>query len=351
MVNMLDKMTNIVLIGGLLIILALVIFIAFYFINKNNTKARAVNDEPTTLLKREDSTSYVPIDETIKDDMIVTDNGYRFIGMIRCSGFDFYTSNASEQAATMGGYLGFIKSIDNKITYRQFFRTVDMSHTIKMYKEAQDKIHSELFNATEDFKQVEAEFKKVKNTDIEKAEYLLDELERLKKKTESLAWREYHMRDQIAYIGRISGKNSEPEAIETYVYEWAYDAREFSNPLTKEEIYVKALVELEAKTRNMIVTLSKCNVKAYRLNTSEIIEICRAYYKPISAEQFKMADIENSSFYEDIITSDSMEELSAGAIREFVETQIDMNIDEIEKNNEIFMNLQETLTMSNKGGN
>lgn len=350
MVNMLDKMTNIVLIGGLLIILALVIFIAFYFINKNNTKGKAVNDEPTTLLKREDSTSYVPMD-TIKDDMIVTDNGYRFIGMIRCSGFDFYTSNASEQAGTMGGYLGFIKSIDNKITYRQFFRTVDMSHTIKMYKEAQDRINSELFNATEDFKQVEEEFKKVKNIDIEKAERLLDELERLKKKTESLAWREYHMRDQIAYIGRISGKNSEPEAIETYVYEWVYDAREFAKPLTKEEIYTKALVELDAKTRNMIIALSKCNVKAYRLNTSEIIEICRAYYKPISAEQFKMADIENSSFYEDIITSDSMEELNASAIQEFVETQIDMNIDEIEKNSELFMNLQETLTMSNKGGN
>ena len=349
MANILDKMTNIVLIGGLLIILALGIFIVFYFLNRNNSKGKKVSDEPTSLLRREDSTSYVPID-TIKDDMIVTDNGYRFIGMIRCSGFDYYTANASEQAATMNGYLGFIKSIDNKITYRQFFRTIDMSHTIEMYKEAQAKIHSELFNATEDFKQLEAEFKKVKDTDIEKAEYLLDELERLKKKTESLAWREFHMRDQIAYIGRVSGKNSEPEAIETYVFEWVYDAREFAKPLTKEEIYVKALMELEAKTRNMIAALSGCNVKAYRLNTSEIIEICRAYYKPISAEQFKMADIENSSFYEDVITSNSMEELNAGAIKEFVEKQIDMNMGEIEKNGEIFMNLQETLTMSNKGG-
>ena len=109
-------------------------------------------------------------------------------------------------------------------------------------------------------------------------------------------------------------------------------------------------MEIEAKTRNMIAALSGCNVKAYRLNTSEIIEICRAYYKPISAEQFKMADIENSSFYEDVITSNSMEELNAGAIKEFVEKQIDMNMGEIEKNGEIFMNLQETLTMSNKGG-
>ena len=68
--------------------------------------------------------------------------------------------------------------------------------------------------------------------------------------------------------------------------------------------------ELEAKANAMIYSLSNSHVKAKRCNTEELIEKVRRYSSPISANRFKLKEIMDSSFFEDIVSSDSIEEMT-----------------------------------------
>ena len=100
-----------------------------------------------------------------------------------------------------------------------------------------------------------------------------------------------------------------PDPVETYVFEWQYDPMDFSTDLTQEEIYARAKQELNAKASSMIHALSNSHVKAVRCKTDELIEMFRFYSSPVSASRFKLKDIKNSSFFDDINTSNSLHDL------------------------------------------
>lgn len=74
-----------------------------YIIYKKKKKPSSVMEEETDYsnLKRQDAISYVKFDE-IKSDMVITNNGNRFVGAIKCKDLTFFHHNQmNEKERTM----------------------------------------------------------------------------------------------------------------------------------------------------------------------------------------------------------------------------------------------------------
>lgn len=331
MINKLTFYAQIVL--YVLVICCVVGGICWLYYTKVMKKKRIKEDEVDySHLEREDTADYIKI-EDIKDGMVIVDNGRRFVGAVKCQATrDFYAAQAAEQAAVAQNFFSFIGTIDGPVTYRQYCQAVDLEDTINLYKEKLAEREKELYNAVEDRKEILRNLNKSQSlTREEVSEYNLA-LEKIDRLIESLKIRKFHIEDQIGYMQYTSGSGVEPMQVQTWLFEWVYDPLDFSIDLSEEEIYKRALQELRSKASAIEHSLGNCGVKVTRCTTEELIEMSRRYSCPVSADRFKLRDIVNSSFFDDVNTSDCIDEMVKDAAKINAEMAADSFFDSIVDN-------------------
>lgn len=314
MTGLAGKLDSIILIvwiciGVAIFIGALVALIVWYFFKVKKRTAVVSEDVDYSELDRRDSESYLKFDD-ITNSMIITDNYTRFLAAIKCTGSDFYSAPASEQVNVRNNYIGFINTIDEPIQYRQYAKDIELTNTIKMYEKARDKAQDELFYADQDYEKAMNYYNAIKDEVTITQEQLLqilDEIEKLQEKMRILEGRVTHLNDNIDYAEWVSG-NTEPEIVETYIVEYYYQQSEFGPELSKDEIIKKASKELTIKVNGKIDALGSANVRAYRMDTEEIISMVRRHFRPISGDIYGSEKIQQSNFYEDITTTDKKSE-------------------------------------------
>lgn len=312
-----DRITNMILIGGAAVfILALAGGVLFYigFKRKRRVKMEDLQTD-YSMLKRMDSVDYLKFDD-IRDNMIISDHGTRFIAVIACRGFEFFSAHITDRINAQNGYRGFIGTIQSPVTYRIYSKSIDMEYTLQRYTDALKQMEEKLFNLNEDYQelkkalaQMEQEMKGAFQESGD-ALCLIAELERVKKQMESLSWRKFHIEDQIAYGKQISGDDVNPEQIETYVFDWIYRPMEYPVDLSEEEIYKEAKKKLNILERSYIHALSMAGVKAHRCSTADIIRMCRKHMRPLSAERYDIEeDLQKDGFFKEIISTDKKDAL------------------------------------------
>lgn len=281
----------------------------FYFLKIKKPKKDTEHDEKYTKFKREDSKTYVPIDDT-EEDMIITDNGTRFIGGIICSGFDYYSANIEERFSTNKGYLGFINVIDKPIQKRIFCKSVDLEDNILSHKKIYHNLEKELERMYREILSIQKSLKDLDENKNSK-EILLyqSELLKLSNSISSTEWQLSHINHIIVYLIEISGVNTNPVREDTYLFDWVFNPKAFPEDITDQEIRERANNELSSKARQFAHALSSCNVKVKRATTKELEEMIRRHYQPYGSGVFKERDIENSNVYEPIVSSNSLVEL------------------------------------------
>lgn len=293
----------------LLVIIAVAVLIIFWF--KKVKKPSNTEEDLTNYsnLKREDSIDYIKFD-VIEDDMIVTNKGTEFHGIIQCMGFNYYSSNPSEQKRAHDGYLSFINVInDDHIVYRQYTKTVDLEDMLADYQKAFDRIEGELFFASQDFDNIQAEYNNERakvmslNTTMDEQRELiyLNELNALNEKMTILDWQRQHVKDNIQYAKMVCDHTS-PETVETYIFSWRYDPL-VGAELTDEQIYQKAIKELERKANTYIHALSNAGVSAVRVKTMQLRQMYRRHFHPYTSNLYKAYEVEASNFYKDVTTA------------------------------------------------
>lgn len=302
--ELIDQLTHYVNIFLYILLIILAICGAFFFYYKKIRKANQTKEDliDYSNLDRRDSIDYIKIDD-IKDNMIILEGNRRFIGVIRCRGFNFYSAQIDEQAATISNFLAFTNTINKPISYRQYCKSVDLEDTLKMYEDAHVKVQEELFSLTEELKDIRTTLKKPSNMERYQLKLFEDTEVDLINRISALEFREFHLRSQMGYIENISGNSVAPEINETWVFDWTFDQSLFSVELSEEDIYKRAISELNAIAQAKIHSLSTCNVKAVRCKTEELIEMFRRYSSPNSADRYKLKDILSSSYFDDITSS------------------------------------------------
>lgn len=313
-----DKAFQITLMIIFLLIFMILVAVGFIVMARIRRKNKKEEDDYYQSLERYDAQDYLDF-EDITDDMVVMDHHRRFVGAIRCNGFDYYSASSSQQASTMRGYLEFLRSITGPVTYRQYFVRMSMDHTRSMYAKRYEEIERELFHKNADRDGVVERLNMVRGIDLVAEEMLLKTAEKLQQTISNLEWRRMHMKEQIEFMDMVCDESSlEPDIEQVYLMEWEFNPDRYNMKLSEEEIHMKAIEELGGICRRMISALGQANVRAYRCSTAELIEMFYQQSHPLSAMEFKMPDVGNSPYFEFVTTTDDYEKKRETAYRDAV---------------------------------
>lgn len=310
MVYLMNKITQIFMILLVILVGIAAVVFAIFFSRKNKRKKNSITEEEfvITQFNRKDMRDYVKHIEDIRGDMIITDGGNRFVAVLKCTGFDLFYESADRQLATVRGMYGFTNTITKPMTYRQFSKPVDLEYTLKRYQDALNARSEELFHVQEDIRDMESNLKRDKNALSDADVSLYErEIQAARKKEKALRFRCFHLQDELRALGKYTGGNMDPETVETWIYEWSYDPYDFTYDMSQEEIYYRAMKELYSIGRTKIHALANCGVRASRCTTDELIDMCRWYSAPVSAERYKLSDIKASSYFDDITGDNPLE--------------------------------------------
>ena len=301
-----------------ILLFAIIAGAAYYqYIRKNGHRRKKPKKEDKKANNNQeinfsDIREILPI-EDIANDMIVEKGGKRYHAVLTCRGFDFLQQPLEEQLMIQDNYIAFLFARNEPFCYRQDSEATDMSYTIGRYENAKSEREAELFQVTEDYRELLERYHK-HGQYLESVE---NDLENLKRHIDALSWRIRHIEHQISYIQKISGANSEVQkSVQLYVVTWDSTIGVTGNRKNK-TIGQQAAEELDKKVRVMIQQLGDAGVIAKRCVTNELIDICRRHMLPVTGKTMDMEKISNS-VWNDIISTDSFDEKKEAFERQVV---------------------------------
>ena len=339
MVYLINQAYQIVMLVIVLMAILAIGFFTLYIMSTRQKRKRKEADMYFASLNRKDAKDYLDF-EDIVDDMVVTDHHRRFIAAIKCNGFDLRSASSVQVASTLQGYLGFVFSIDGPITYRQYSVPMSLDSTKNMYASRFEELNRELFHQNEDRKALLNRLNQIRGSNLLEEEAIQKNLEAMQKEIKNLEWRRLHMKDQMDFMEYVFSETARyPEIEEAYLVEWTFQPNDYSLEFSEEEIHQKAIENLNNICNNKISLLSGCHVHAYRCSTEELIEMFYQHTHPLSSMEFKMADVKNSGFFDDYVTSNDLQRLKKTAYQ-----------DVMLKEGADFVERLETLTQEEKDG-
>lgn len=315
-----DTLVRSVQIIAVIIVVLLAIFglVGFYFmkIHKNRVQEKHLD---YSQFKRLDSLEYVKFDD-VGEFMVVADGKKRFIGAIACSGCEFRDAEDEERLQIIRGYLSFINVLDNQnIQFWQMARDVNLDKMVADYKEQLKSLQERQYLMTLDYEELKKESEQIPEEE-EQYDLYYRKLRQMQREIMSLGYRVDQLNIQIQYLESVSGEKADPHLDQLYIYDWTYNALDFTQELTESEIYAKAEKQLQNKAAAYISSLRNAGVKARMLTGVEILEQMRRYTHPVSAAKYRADEILQSAYDSIAVTSDSLREMeetvSQNALRE-----------------------------------
>ena len=269
--------------------------------------------------RRKDVIEYVKLDD-VTEDMLVSDNGRRFIAAIKCQGFSFADAEVEEKLQTIRGYVTFFNVLDNNpIQYRQSARDVNLDGLVKDYQEQVARLQEQRFSLNMDYTDTKEE-SEAPELPVEDYNIYYEKLKQMQRELISLGYQIDQLNAQIQYMTAISGENAEAKREEIYVFDWQYNAMDFSSQtLEEQEVYQRAEAQLRTKASAYITALRNCGVHAKRMTGVELLEEIRRYTHPVSAAKGTVEDIVQSAYDSICVSSNSLIELEEAANRKIVE--------------------------------
>lgn len=314
-----DLVRDVQMIAAAIILILLVfcgIGIYLFRIRKKVVEEKTVD---YSSFNRKDIMDYVKIDD-VTENMLVSDNGKRFIAAIKCQGFSFADAEIEEKLQTIRGYITFFNVLDNSpIQFRQSARDVNLDSMIQDYQKQMTKLQEQRFTLNLDYTEVKAESEKPELS-LDDYSIYYDRLKQMQRELVSLGYQIEQLNAQIQYMLAISGENAEAKREEIYVFDWQYNAVDFSSQtLEEQEVYQRAEAQLKAKENAYVTALRNCGVHAKRMRGVELLEEIRRYTHPVSASKSTVEDIVQMAYDSICVTSDSLHRLEQEANKKIVE--------------------------------
>ena len=290
---------------GLVFLLIVLIIIYIVLKLKNRAKEQIKNEKDKitigTTEEKKDKTSkkinasaiynkrsifeFMEFDD-VKDNMIIQENGRRFLAVIECLGVNYDLMSKMEKNAVEEGFQQFLNTLRHPIQIYIQTRTMNLEKSIGAYKER--------------VKAVEDKYNRVKREYTRMQESLAYDEEDLNKQkyelTRSRNLLEYG-KDIIANTERMSlNKNVLTKKYYIIIPYYPEDVDKYDF----EEIKGMAFSELYTNAQSIISTLSACSVSGKMLDSSEIVELLYMAYNRDEADIYgleKATKAEYESLY------------------------------------------------------
>ncbi|MDD3361828.1 MAG: hypothetical protein PHW34_09175 [Hespellia sp.] len=314
-----DLVKNIQIIAAAIVTILLIFGGIGLYLFKYKKKTVEEKDIDYSSFNRKDVMDYIKISD-VSEDMLVADEGRRFISAIKCQGFSFGDAEVEEKLQTIRGYITFFNVLDNEpIQFRQAARDVNLDYLIRDYQDQITQLQEQRFTLNLDYMETKEESE---NPEISIDDYNVyySKLKQMQRELISLGYQIEQLNAQVQYMIAISGQNAEAKREEIYVFDWHYHAVDFSSQkLEEQEVHERAEAQLKTKANAYISSLRNCGVHAKRMSGVEILEEIRRYTHPVSAAKDTVEDIVQSAFDSICVTSDSLKKLEEEANRKIVE--------------------------------
>ena len=214
--------------------------------------------------------------DKVEDNMIVQDNGQRYLMVIECEGVNYDLMSSMEKTAVEAGFVQFLNTLRYPIQIYTQTRTVNISESIQNYKNKLAVTKKEL-----DTKQIEYNKTLKSDTYNEKqAEILRRELIRLKNLYE-------YGKDVIDDIQKTS-TNRNVLRKHYYVIVPYYSAEVGTDLLDDEEKKSMIFSELYTRCQALIRALFSCEMKCRILNSNELVELLYVAYNRDESETYSV---------------------------------------------------------------
>ena len=311
-----DTLVRSVQIIAVIIVVLLAIFgaVGFYFMKIHRSRVQEKHLDYSQF-RRLDSLEYVRFDD-VGEYMVVADGKKRFIGAIACSGCEFRDAEDEERLQIIRGYLSFINVLDNQnIQFWQMARDVNLDKMVTDYKEQLTSLQERQYLMTLDYEEIKKESEQVPEGEEERYDLYYQKLRQMQREIMSLGYRVDQLKIQVQYLESVSGEKADPHLDQLYIYDWTYNAIDFTQELTESEIYSKAEKQLENRAAAYISSLRNAGVKARMLTGVEILEQMRRYTHPVSAAKYRADEILQSAYDSIAVTSSSLREMEKRSAR------------------------------------
>lgn len=284
------------LIGALIIILAmsigaLVVLIFKEGASQDNLKsekdiqARKKSATPKVEYSKEDVQKFMEFDK-IEDDMIIQDNGNRFVMALKCQGINYDLMSENEMLAVEEGFSNFLNTLKYPIQLYVQARSLNLEESINSYKDRLSILRDD-YVRTENANGVA---KRSGNLTSQQRGALDFEL---KKKRILL---EYGA-DIVNYVEKMSMNRNILQR--KYYIVVSYHISELGNTtnFSKEDARDLAYSELYTRCRSIAGALAPCGVQTSIMNSMELAEMLYVAYNRDESDVYNIRKALDSGYY------------------------------------------------------
>jgi len=266
------------------ILVMIIMFLGFMYwymsykekLNKSEEKKNEVNKE--TKKKTSEYTklsifNFMQFDK-VEDNMIIQNNGERFLMVVECEGINYDLMSKVEKTAVESGFVQFLNTLRHPVQIYVQTRTVNISSSLLNYRQELNKNKENLNNKQMQYNEL---LRKESTTD-KQLEELKMEVIRLRNLCE-------YGEDIIANIEKTS-QNKNVLRKNYYIIIPYYKAEIGTDLLGEEEIRNMIFSELYTRAQSIIRTLFSCSMKCKILNSDELVELLYIAYNRDDSEIF-----------------------------------------------------------------
>lgn len=212
--------------------------------------------------------------DTVDDNMIIQNDGTRFLMVIECQGINYDLMSGVEKTSVEEGFVQFLNTLRNPIQIYIQTRSVDLEHSISSYKEKLRKIEEKLNRMKMQYHEMQ-----------ESGEYTKEQLDK--------AFFELTKQSNLYEYGKDIINDTERMSLNKnvlnkkyYIIVPFYASELASNDLDKAEIKNLAFSEIYTRAQSLISSISASGVRGKILRTNELIELLYMAYNRDEAEVF-----------------------------------------------------------------
>lgn len=283
------------LMGGLTVVLIFLIFFIFIlvFIYWNMTrKAKMSSQQDGKVADTGDSSStsstkiaaeytkksiykFMQFDK-IQDNMIIQDNGQKYLMVIECEGINYDLMSQVEKTAVESGFVQFLNTLRYPIQIYTQTRTVNIADSIQNYKNRLEITKKELEGKQQEYSKI----LKSENYNEQQAEGIRREIIRIKNL--------YSYGQDIVDNIQKTSQNKNVLRKHYYIVVPYYAAEIGTDLLDEEEKKSMIFSELYTRAQSLIQTLFSCEMKCKILNSNELVELLYVAYNRDDSETYSV---------------------------------------------------------------
>lgn len=303
----------------------------------NNSKLesnsqKSQNKKDTRLsLNREDVMKFMEFDK-IEDDMIIQENGNKFVMVIKCQGINYDLMSENEMLAVEEGFSNFLNTLKYPIQLYVQSRSLNLEEGINEYKQRLEvlkgdylKTENTVYNAKRASKLTTKE-KDTLDFEVKKKRVLLE-----------------YGADIINYVEKMSLNRNILQRKYYIVVSYYTSELGMATNFTKEEAHDLAYSELYTRSKSLSAALLPCGIDTAIMKSDELAEMLYIAYNKDDADVFNIKKAIDNGFYRLYSTAQDVLEKKQiaidNAVREQAVTEAELAlkraVDKLKGNNNI----------------